>query len=138
MWIYSISKFEKQKNITSDYVICKINMWNKYYLNYKKYIKNGKAYLIKYETFLQRPTEILDEIGKKYKLTKKGVYTFESKKLLPNSDYNKGKTSTVLFDDTIYKNINISKYLTKDIIKTINDTIDITLMDFYEYKIEEN
>lgn len=135
MWIYSVSIFEK-KQLTSEYVISKIQLWNKHYSDYKNYIENGKAYLVKYETLLEQPTETLDKIKQKFNLTNNSVYRFERKKLRANNDGTKGKTLDVLFDRTIYTKIEPSKHLTNDIIKTINNTIDITLMNFYGYDIE--
>lgn len=138
MWINSMSNFERKK-ITPEYVVDKINMWNKHYSNYKNFIENDKAYLFKYETFLKQPTEILDEIKTKFNLTKKGDYTFEKKKLRANNDNTirtiNNSTTNILFDETIYTNLNIYKYLSKDIIKIINNRIDLTLMKFYEYDV---
>lgn len=135
MWIYSVSIFEKEP-LTSEYVIKKIQLWNEHYSDYKNYIENGKAYLVKYETILEQPTETLDKIKKEFNLTNNHIYTFECNKLRANNDGTKGKTLDVLFDRTIYTKIEPSKHLTSDIIKTINNTIDITLMNFYGYNIE--
>jgi hypothetical protein len=137
MWISSISKFEN-KQLTSKYVTKKINLWNKVYSNYKKYIMKGKAYLIKYETFLQNPHDELDKLKKTFNLnTKNKVYVLEKKKLCPNTDHSIGLCLDIIFNESYYMNPDINKILTKNTIKIINDNIDTSLMDFYQYKLEK-
>ena len=137
MWINSISKIHK-KEITPKFVIEYITIWNEIYSNYKYYIENKKAYLVKYEKLLQQPNEILDQIKNNFNLTKKNPkYIFENNKLSKNSDYNIGKTINEIFDKNKYIKQNISDYLSNDIISIINDNIDITLLKFYKYNLEK-
>ena len=82
---------------------------NEIYSNYKYYIENKKAYLVKYEKLLQQPNEILDQIKNNFNLTKKNPkYIFENNKLSKNSDYNIGKTINEIFDKNKYIKQNIS------------------------------
>lgn len=64
MWINSMSIYKKQQ-ITSSFVIEYITIWNEIYSNYKYYIENKIAYLVKYEELLEQPIETLDKIKKK-------------------------------------------------------------------------
>jgi hypothetical protein len=135
MWIKSMSIYKKQE-ITSLFVIEYITIWNYIYSNYKNYIENGRAYLIKYEELLEKPSETLDKIKNKFNMTPKNHnYIFEKNTLLPNGDYNIGKIKNLIFDKNKYINPNISNYLSNDIIRIINENIDISLMKFYDYKL---
>ena len=58
MWIKSISIY-KQKEITCEFIIEYISIWNEIYSNYKYYIECGKAYLVKYEELLEKPFSII-------------------------------------------------------------------------------
>lgn len=137
MWIYSVSTIRK-KEITPEFVMEYITIWNDIYSNYKYYIENGKAYLVKYEILIEQPNETLDKIKNNFNLTKKNLeYIFENKKLSKNSDSNIGKTINVIFDKNKYIKPNISDYLSNDIITIINENIDITLLKFYEYNLEK-
>ena len=134
MWIKSMSIYKKQE-ITSLFAIEYITIWNNIYSNYKNYIENGKAYLVKYEELLEKPHETLDKIKKKFNLTQKNQeYIFESNVLSANRDNNIGKIKNVIFDKNKYINPIISDYLSNDIIKNINENIDVSLMKFYDYK----
>ena len=136
MWIHSVSTILK-KEITPEFVIEYITIWNEIYSNYKYYIENGKAYLVKYEILIKQPNETLDKIKNNFNLTKKNPeYIFENKKLSKNSDSNIGKTINVIFDKNKYIKPNISDYLSNDIITIINENIDITLLKYYEYDFE--
>ena len=136
MWIHSVSTILK-KEITPEFVIEYITIWNEIYSNYKYYIENGKAYLVKYEVLIKQPNETLDKIKNNFNLTKKNPeYIFENKKLSKNSDSNIGKTINVIFDKNKYIKPNISDYLSNDIITIINENIDITLLKYYEYDFE--
>jgi hypothetical protein len=53
MWIKSICNFNKKPINDISYIIKQISTWNKYYKDYKQYIENGNAYLIKYELLLK-------------------------------------------------------------------------------------
>tara|TARA_B110000971_G_C20039410_1_gene516705 strand:+ start:3334 stop:4017 length:684 start_codon:yes stop_codon:yes gene_type:complete len=137
MWIYSMSIYKK-KEITSSFVIEHINMWNKFYANYKNYIENDNVHLIRYETLIKFPTEALDIIKSIFNLTNKyKKYMFENRELKPNDDTSVGLCKNKIFDKTIYINPNINNYLTKNIISLINTNIDIALMDFYAYRLVE-
>jgi hypothetical protein len=135
MWIKSMSIYKKQE-ITSLFAIEYITIWNNIYSNYKNYIENGKAYLVKYEELLEKPHETLDKIKKKFNLTQKNPeYIFESNVLSANRDHNIGKIKNVIFDKNKYINPIISNYLSNDIIRNINENIDVSLMKFYDYKL---
>lgn len=137
MWIISISNFENEL-LTSEYVKKQIQIWNIMYLNYKKYIIKGKAYLIKYELLLQNPHDELNKIAKIFNLTAiNDVYTFEKNKLNPNTNHTIGSCSNIEFNEHKYDNPNISELLTKKIITVINKNIDVTLMEFYGYELEK-
>jgi len=137
LWIYSISKYEN-KEITTDYVIRHIKTWNAHYSNYKNYIEQDKAFLVKYETFIKHPNETMDKIKQKFNLTSKNSnYKFEQKHFLANGDSNGGGTTNTTFDNSPYMNEQqyISTYLTSSIINTITHTLDSSLMEFYQYDI---
>jgi hypothetical protein len=135
MWIKSMSIYKKQE-ITSLFAIEYITIWNNIYSNYKNYIENRKAYLVKYEELLEKPHETLDKIKKKFNLTQKNPeYIFESNVLSANRDHNIGKIKNVIFDKNKYINPIISNYLSNDIIRNINENIDVSLMKFYDYKL---
>ena len=136
MWILSIS-IHKNNELTPEFVLEHIKLWNEFYSDYKEYIENDKAYLIKYEKILQKPIETLNKLANKFNLIKKGTYTFENKKLHTNTDSGKLNTTNIIFDKTKYINPNISEYLSKDIITIINNNIDISLLKFYEYDLEK-
>jgi len=137
MWIHSVSTILK-KEITPEFVIEYITIWNDIYSNYKYYIENGKAYLVKYEILIEQPNETLNKIKNNFNLTKKNLeYIFENKKLSKNSDSNIGKTINVIFDKNKYIKPNISDYLSNNIITIINENIDITLLKYYEYDLEK-
>jgi hypothetical protein len=137
MWIHSVSTILK-KEITPEFVIEYITIWNDIYSNYKYYIENGNAYLVKYEILIEQPNETLNKIKNNFNLTKKNLeYIFENKKLSKNSDSNIGKTINVIFDKNKYIKPNISDYLSNNIITIINENIDITLLKFYEYDLEK-
>lgn len=135
MWINSVSVY-KQKEITCEFIIEYISIWNEIYSNYKYYIECGKAYLVKYETLLQEPNEALDKIKKKFNLTQKNPeYILENNVLHANNDSNIGKIKKVIFDKNKYINPIISDYLSNDIIRNINENIDVSLMKFYDYEL---
>ena len=135
MWINSVSVY-KQKEITCEFIIEYISIWNEIYSNYKYYIECGKAYLVKYETLLQEPNEALDKIKKKFNLTQKNPeYILENNVLHANNDSNIGKIKNVIFDKNKYINPIISDYLSNDIIRNINENIDVSLMKFYDYEL---
>jgi len=101
-----------------------------------QYIQNGTAILVKYESLLTDPVGIMDSIKQKFKLSTNNDYVFEKRKLLPCSDSGLGSTMNKICDASRYINPDVSKYLTKNIINIINETIDTKLMTFYDYKIE--
>lgn len=140
IWINSMCKMKNKsvKNIL--FVIKQIEIWNTIYKNYKQYIENKKAYLIKYENLIENPKIVLEDLIKEFNLKRKlkKSYILENKKLKSNSDENIGKTSKFIFDKSIYINPSINKFLQKDIIEIINNNIDFTLMDFYNYDIYYN
>lgn len=135
MWIKSISEAER-KQITPGFVKDHIKLWNDHYSNYMQYIQNGTASLVKYESLLTDPVGIMDSIKQKFKLSTNNDYVFEKRKLLPCSDSGLGSTMNKICDASRYINPDVSKYLTKNIINIINETIDTKLMTFYDYKIE--
>jgi hypothetical protein len=135
MWINSVSIY-KQKEITCEFIIENISIWNEIYSNYKYYIECGKAYLVKYETLLQEPNEALDKIMNKFNLTKKNnEYILENNVLYANNDSNIGKTKIIMFDKNKYISPNITNYLSNDMIQFINEHIDKSLMKFYDYEL---
>ena len=135
MWINSISVY-KQEKITREFIIKNISIWNKIYSNYKDYIECDKAYLVKYETLLKEPNEVLDKIKNKFNLTQKNLeYILENNVLHANNDSNIGKIKKVIFDKNKYINPIISDYLSNDIIRNINENIDVSLMKFYDYEL---
>lgn len=135
MWIHSVSIY-KQKEISPEFLIQHILLWNETYSNYKDYIECGKAYLVKYETLLQEPNETLDKIKNKFSLTKKNnEYILENNILHANNDYNIGRTKQIIFDKNKYISPNITNYLSNDMIQLVNKHIDKTLMKFYDYNL---
>ena len=135
MWINSISVY-KQEKITREFIIKNISIWNKIYSNYKDYIECDKAYLVKYETLLKEPNEVLDKIKNKFNLTKKNPeYILENNILHANNDSNIGRTNGIIFDKNKYILPNITNYLSNDMIQFINEYIDKTLMKFYDYNL---
>lgn len=135
MWINSVSVY-KQKEITCEFIIEYISIWNEIYSNYKYYIECGKAYLVKYEELLEKPYETLDKIKNKFNLTQKNLeYILENNVLHANNDSNIGKIKKVIFDKNKYINPIISDYLSNDIIRNINENIDVSLMKFYDYEL---
>lgn len=135
MWINSVSVY-KQKEITCEFIIEYITIWNEIYSNYKYYIECGKAYLVKYEELLEKPYETLDKIKNKFNLTQKNLeYILENNVLHANNDSNIGKIKKVIFDKNKYINPIISDYLSNDIIRNINENIDVSLMKFYDYEL---
>jgi hypothetical protein len=135
MWINSMSIYKRQQ-ITSSFVIEYITIWNEIYSNYKYYIENERAYLVKYEELLEQPIETLDKIKKKFNLTQKNSeYIIENNILLANGDYNIGKIKNRIFDKNKYIKPNIYQYLSNDIIRIINENIDISLLKFYNYDL---
>lgn len=135
MWINSVSVY-KQKEITSEFIIDNISIWNEIYSNYKYYIECDKAYLVKYETLLKEPNEVLDKIMNKFNLTKKNPeYILENNVLHANNDSNIGKTKRIIFDKNKYISPNITNYLSNDMIQFINEHIDVSLMKFYDYEL---
>ena len=135
MWIKSISIY-KQKEITCEFIIEYISIWNEIYSNYKYYIECGKAYLVKYEELLEKPYETLDKIKNKFNLTQKNPeYILENNVLHANNDSNIGKIKKVIFNKNKYINPIISDYLSNDIIRNINENIDVSLMKFYDYEL---
>lgn len=135
MWINSVSVY-KQKEINYEFIIENISIWNEIYSNYKYYIECGKAYLVKYEELLEKPYETLDKIKNKFNLTKKNLeYILENNVLHANNDSNIGKIKNVIFDKNKYINPIISDYLSNDIIRNINENIDVSLMKFYDYEL---
>jgi hypothetical protein len=135
MWINSISVY-KNKEITSEFIIENISIWNEIYSNYKYYIECDKAYLVKYDTLLKETNEVLDKIMNKFNLTKKNQeYILENNVLHANNDSNIGKTKRIIFDKNKYISPNITNYLSNDIIRNINENIDVSLMKFYDYEL---
>jgi hypothetical protein len=135
MWINSMSIYKKQQ-ITSLFVIEYITIWNEIYSNYKYYIENERAYLVKYEELLEQQIETLDKIKKKFNLTpKNSEYIIENNILLANGDYNIGKIKNRIFDKNKYIKPNIYQYLSNDIIRIINENIDISLLKYYNYDL---
>jgi hypothetical protein len=135
MWINSMSIYKKQQ-ITSLFVIEYITIWNEIYSNYKYYIENERAYLVKYEELLEQPIETLDKIKKKFNLTpKNSEYIIENNILLANGDYNIGKIKNRIFNKNKYIKPNIYQYLSNDIIRIINENIDISLLKYYNYDL---
>lgn len=135
MWIKSMSIY-KQKEITCEFIIEYISIWNEIYSNYKYYIECGKAYLVKYEELLEKPYETLDKIKNKFNLTQKNPeYILENNVLHANNDSNIGKIKKVIFNKNKYINPIISDYLSNDIIRNINENIDVSLMKFYDYEL---
>jgi hypothetical protein len=135
MWINSMSIYKKQQ-ITSSFVIEYITIWNDIYSNYKYYIENEIAYLVKYEELLEQPIETLDKIKKKFNLIQKNTeYIIENNILLANDDYNIGKIKNRIFNKNKYIKPNIYKYLSNDIIQFINENIDISLLKYYNYDL---
>ena len=135
MWINSISVY-KQEKITREFIIKNISIWNKIYSNYKDYIECDKAYLVKYETLLKEPNEVLDKIKNKFNLTKKNPeYILENNILHANNDSNIGRTKGIIFDKNKYILPNVTNYLSNDMIQFINEYIDKTLMKFYDYNL---
>ena len=136
MWMYSISQFENKK-LNESYIISKIKEWNTNYLNYKTYIEQNKAYLIKYEDIIQDQKKIFQDMKNRFGIE---IYNADIDivyKLLPNNDNDLGKTSKKQFDKTKYIQPNISNYLSKDSIRIINKTIDTSLLNFYNYSIQK-
>ena len=140
MWINSICKFEHKSLEDSSFVIEQIKTWNSLYTNYKKYIENKKAYLIKYENLIKDPYYILEGITKEFNLKRKfnSSFKLETKILHANSDINIGDCINEDFDKTKYINPDIGKVLSKNTIKIINNHIDLNLMKFYNYDIFYN
>jgi hypothetical protein len=135
MWIKSISIFTNHA-ITPKFVNNYITQWNDIYLNYKYYIENKRAYLVKYEELLEQPIETLDKIKKKFNLTpKNSEYIIENNILLANGDYNIGKIKNRIFNKNKYIKPNIYQYLSNDIIRIINENIDISLLKYYNYDL---
>jgi len=135
MWINSMSVYKSQE-ITSSFVIDYITIWNEFYSNYKKYIENKRAYLVKYEELLKQPNETLDKIKQNFNLApKKSEYVIENNTLSANGDNNIGRIKKRPFNKNKYINPIISDYLSNDIIRIINENIDISLMKFYEYDL---
>lgn len=137
MWINSICKFEHKSLEDSSFIIEQIKTWNSLYTNYKKYIENKKAYLIKYENLIKDPSYILEDMTKEFNLKRKfnNSFKLETKILHANSDINIGDCNNENFDKTKYINPNIGKVLSKNTIKIINNHIDFSLMKFYNYDI---
>lgn len=137
LWIYSMSNFENQK-ITSRYVKKRINTWNFYNKKYKIHIENNNAYLVKYEDLIKNPEETMNNIKLKFNLNQKNnVYKFEKNELHANGDASIGKIKNKKFKNDHYLNeeLYIKKFLEKDIIKLINNTIDKSLLEFYQYNL---
>jgi hypothetical protein len=135
MWIHSMSIYKKQE-ITSLFVIEYITIWNEIYSNYKYYIENERAYLVKYEALLEQPIETLDKIKKKLNLIQKNTeYIIENNILSANDDYNIGKIKNKIFNKNKYIKPNIYQYLSNDIIRIINENIDISLLKYYNYDL---
>lgn len=145
MWIQSICKFERSaaaasKKIKDElYVIQQIKLWNEMYLDYKQYIESGKAHLIKYEILLQEPNKVVEDLIKKFNLTRnfKNSLKLEKYELKANSDRTIGEHNNKVFDSTKYINPTISTILPKNIINIINNNIDLRLMNFYKYDLEK-
>lgn len=137
MWIVSKSETEK-KSIIPSFVIKEIDTWNKHYSDYKKYIMDEKAFLVKYESLLEDPVGMMDSIKEKFGFIKLfEEYKFEKNKLKACTDACIGSVYSHKCDTSRYTNLNVSKYLSNDIILLINEHIDKSLMEFYQYKIEE-
>jgi len=133
MWIRSIAEFEK-KLITPNYVIQKIQTWNDTYMNYKEYIMNGTAYLIKYEQLLKNREQTIQKIIDNFHLSQKYPSIIDiNYKLGPNCDSDIERTLPIRFDKSMYIDCKITNYLSTDIIRIINNTIDKSLLDFYQY-----
>jgi hypothetical protein len=126
----------KKQEITSLFVIEYITIWNEIYSNYKYYIENERAYLVKYEALLEQPIETLDKIKKKLNLIQKNTeYIIENNILSANDDYNIGKIKNKIFNKNKYIKPNIYQYLSNDIIRIINENIDISLLKYYNYDL---
>ena len=151
LWIDSLFRFEENYNYPSmkcylenndldnlkTRTIEFINYWNKIYSNYKEYIINNKAHLIKYENILEDYVKILNELKSKYNLVNKNnSYNNEKYTLKANNDKTIKTTYNYKFDKKdYYLNPESINKLPKIIITTINNFIDKDLMKFYGYDI---
>jgi hypothetical protein len=135
MWVHSICKYYNKPIQNELFVIEQIKIWNEIYSEYKQYIENGKAYLVKYEILLQEPNKVLEDLIKKFDLKRKNekLFILEKYKMDRNADINIRNHTNELFDKTKYINPNIDRFLPKNIIKIINNNIDFKLMSFYNY-----
>ena len=84
MWINSMCKFRKKSVTNISFIIEKVKLWNSVYTNYKQYIENKKAYLIKYEELILNPDEILENLSKEFNLKRvcEKSFKLEKKKII--------------------------------------------------------
>jgi len=126
-----------QQGIDKEFIIKEVENWNMLYRNYRTYIESGKAELIRYEDLLENPKAVLVNISikRKWKIIDEDSLKLTSKYMSANTDSVVGGHRGVSFDKEKYLKPNIGKVLSKNAIKIVNDNIDLSLLEFYDYKL---
>ncbi len=115
-----------------------IQYWNNMYYHWGSIrLKTKQAYVITYESIIEDPKKALTNLAESYGLELISSYDLITKELLPSGESLKTSDKEWTKRD-YYLNKGYLRYYTPDLLKFVNDNIDVELMNLFRYNFEED